>query len=180
MNRYIDIEPYSSSSSAGAWIFLIIFFGIIIALVIVAVIGSRKDKIEKLVENDRRRKIREQATSDRVAIFSALNQLVDSLNAELKDFKPSVGMKSLGDINKEYHHTVKVIAHSKELKNVYHSHDFKIEMKPIVDQLVKVKPSNWSKEALFATGLIHAKFNALASEEVNKEDIKRGKTHEWN
>ncbi len=37
----------------GTFIFIFIFFGIIFALIIVAVIGSRKDAIDKLIENDK-------------------------------------------------------------------------------------------------------------------------------
>ncbi len=181
MNRYMDITPTnaSSGSNAGAWIFLIIFFGIIIALVIVAIIGSRKDKIEKLVENDKRRKIRTQATADRVALFSTLNTIIVDLNKELKDFKPSVGMRSLGDINKEASDKIKEIVKSDVLKGIYLSEDFKNEIKPVLDELSKHKPSNWSKEASFATGLVEAKFKALSKKEENKEDIKRGKKLEW-
>lgn len=180
-NYYIDIATYSSgSSNASAWIFLVLFFGIIAALIVVAVIGSRKDKIEKLVENDKRRKIRQQASADRVALFATLNTIIEDLDNELKDFKPSVGIKSLGDINKEVHHQIKLIAHSKALKSIYLSGDFKIEIKPIIDQLMKVKPSNWSKDALFATGLVKAKFAALSQVKENQPEIKRGKeTKEW-
>ncbi len=180
MNRYMDITPASASgSNAGAWIFLIIFFGIIIALVIVAVIGSRKDRIEKLVENDKRRKIRSKATADRVALFSSLNTIITGLNKELKDFKPSVGTRSLGDINKEASDKVKEILNSESLKAIYLSEDFKVEIKPILDELSKSKPSNWNKEASFATGLVEAKFKAISHEKENKEDINRGKKLEW-
>ncbi len=180
MDRIIDITPASAGgSSAAGWIFLIVFFGIIVALIIVAVIGSKKDRIEKLIENDKRRKLRETATSDRVALFSALNDVALKLEAELKDFKPSVGMKSLGDINREASDLIKSIHSSKMLKGIYKSDDFKNEIKPIVDELYKVKPSNWTKEAMFSLNLIHAKYKSLASKEENKEDIKRGLTLEW-
>lgn len=163
----------------GAWIFLIIFFGIIASLVIVAMIGSRKDKMEKLVENDKRRKSREAAEFDRVAIFSYLNKLITELETELADFKPSVGIKSLGDINKEVHHKIKSLSHSIELKNVYHSHDYKIEMKPIIDELSKHKPSTWFKEAIFATGLVRAKFESLTHDDSHKDGIAKGQELEW-
>ncbi len=179
MIRFIDAAPYSEGS-AGAWIFLLIFFGIIAALIIVAVIGSRKDKIEKLIENDKRRKLRAKATSDRVALFSYLHELTKGIEKEVLEFQPSIGIKSLGDINKEAHAKIKAVAHSKELKGIYLSEDFKTEIKPIVDQLVKVKPSNWTKDAFFATSLVEAKYKAIEHTKENDEDIKRGKDLEWN
>ncbi len=180
MNRFIDTTPYSNSGGgAGAWIFLIIFFGIIAALIVVAVIGSKKDKIEKLIENDKRKKIRTQATSDRIALFSALHEITQNTAAEVRDFQPSIGIKSLGDINKEAHKKVKDIAHSKALKGIYLSPDFKIEIKPIIDELVKTKPSNWEKEASFSLSLVEAKYKAIEHTVENDEDIKRGKDLEW-
>ncbi len=180
MNRFIDTTTYASNSgSAGAWIFLIIFFGIIAALIIVAIIGSKKDKIEKLIENDKRKKIRTQAISDRIALFSALHEITQATAKEVAEFQPSIGIRSLGDINKDAHKKIKAIAHSKALKGIYLSEDFKIEIKPIIDELNKVKPSNWTKEASFSLSLVEAKYKAIEHTVENDEDIKRGKEIEW-
>lgn len=180
MERYIPVQPLAQSgSNTGAWIFLIIFFGIIIALIIVAVIGSRKDAQEKLIENSKRRKLRDSASTNRVMLFGTLNHLITSLETELKDFKPSVGVKSLGDINKEYSDKIKDIVNSKELKDIYSLEDFRNEIKPILNELIKAKPSNWSKEASFATGLAKEKFNALNKAAKNKSELTKGETHTW-
>ncbi len=155
----------------GAWIFLFIFFGIIIALIIVAVVGSKKDRMEKLIENDKRKKLMSSISNDRIALFSFLNKTIEDLDKEVKNFQPSVGTKSLGDINKEAQNKIKKLASSNQLIDIYKSDDYKNEIKPIIDLLVKVKPSNWFKEASFAIGLIKAKFEALnknAIKEYNK------------
>lgn len=177
MNRFIEPVTYSGSndSSVGAWIFLIIFFGIIAALIIVAVIGSKKDKIEKLIENDKRKKIRTKATADRIALFSYLHELTMGIKKEVENFQPSIGTKSLGDINREANARMKDLADSKALKGIYLSEDFKVEIKPIVDELVKVKPSNWAKEASFAINLVEAKYKAIEHTKENDADIARGK-----
>ncbi len=181
--RFQNIEPLRSSSanggSAGAWIFLIIFFGIIIALVIVAVIGSKKDEMEKLIENDKRKKIRNEVEIDRVQLFSSLNETVSALVKEVNDFKPSIGTKSLGDINREAIDKIKEIKNSRALNQIYQSPDYKTEIKPIIDELAKVKPSNWTKEATFAIGLIEAKFKSISSKKENTDLIKKGITREW-
>ncbi len=178
--RHIDIATQSgSSSSAMGWIFLIVFFGIIAALIVVAVIGAKKDKLEKLVENDKRKKIRNQASQDRIALFTRLNDIANKLEAELKDFKPSVGMKSLGDINKEATSVIKHIHSSKMLKGIYKSEDFKNEIMPIVEELYKIKPSKWVQEASTALSLIHHKYKSIEAREENKADIERGLTVEW-
>ncbi len=179
--RNIDVTPYANSgSNAGAWIFLIIFFGIIVALVIVAIIGAKKDKIEKMIENDKRKKIRNQASIDRVVLFSSLNEIITNLEDEVKDFKPSVGIKSLGDINREASDNIKKIVKSNALKTIYLSDDYRLEIRPILDQLSTTKPSNWSKEAYFAIGLAKAKFEALSAKPENKEQIVQGQKLEWN
>ncbi len=175
----IDTLKSASKSNAGAWIFLIIFFGIIIALIIVAVIGSRKDAMEKLIENDKRKKLRNSITDDRIMLFSYLNETIETLKKEVEEFKPSVGIKSLGDINKEASEKIKSISNSKSLNQIYMSDDFKTEIKPIIDELLKVKPSNWTKEANFALGLVEAKFKSISSKKENKDLINKGKDHKW-
>ncbi len=177
-----QITPTAAKSggSTGAWIFLLIFFGIIIALIIVATVGARKDRMEKLVENDKRKKLKTEATTNRIALYATLYDLVTGLEKELEDFKPSVGTKSLGDINKETSSLIKKISKSKQLSKIYLSDDFKTEIKPMVDELSKVKPSNWNKEASFAVGLVKAKFEALSKDKTNADDIKKGRTLEWN
>ncbi len=178
--RYTDVTPYATNSSnAGAWIFLIIFFGIIIALVIVAVIGAKKDKIEKMIENDKRKKIRSQASSDRIALFSSLNEIVTNLEKEIADFKPSVGTKSLGDINREASDRIKSFIKSDALKTIYLSDDYRIEIRPIMDLLSTTKPSNWEKQASFATGLVKAKYSAIEKVKDNEEQVNRGKNLDW-
>ncbi len=179
--KYIDVTPLAANdSNAGAWIFLLIFFGIIIALVIVAIIGAKKDKIEKMIENDKRKKIRSQASADRIALFASLNQLVNNLEKEIEDFKPSVGTKSLGDINREASEKIKKIIKSDSLKTIYLSDDYRLEIRPIMDLLSTTKPSNWNKEASFATGLVKAKFDAISKLADTQEDINRGLELEWN
>lgn len=173
-------ELYSGSqSNFGSIIFLVIFFGIIVVLIIVASIGSRRDKNEKLVENDKIKKIRQSAEENRIAIFVTLDRLINELKKDLKDFKPSVGTKSLGDINNDASSIIKKIAGSKELKEVYASEDFKLELKPIIDELNKSKPSTWDKEALFALSIIPAKLKAIKADKKNAPLIKLGEKKKW-
>ena len=171
-------ETYSSSG-AGTWIFLGIFFSIIIILVVVATVGSKKDKTEKLIENDKKKKLRNSATSGRVIIFSALDITIRNLNKELEDFKPSIGLKSLGEINKEYFERIKLISASEEVKSIYVSEDYKAEMKPIINGLLKVKPSNWNKDAMFSVNLIDVKIAALKKSKINSEWVKTGEKMKW-
>ncbi len=178
---YEQIQPLAGKSGGGVgtFIFIGVFFAIIIALIIVAVIGSRKDAIDKLIENDKRKKVRTQASQDRIALFSSLYYTIENLNKELKDFKPSVGTKSLGDINTEASSKIKEILKSEALTVIYKSDDYRKEIEPVLLELSKVKPSNWTKEATFATSLIEAKFNAASKKKEYAEDIKRGKDIEW-
>ncbi|NQX83548.1 MAG: hypothetical protein HRS50_02455 [Mycoplasmataceae bacterium] len=170
----------SGSSGIGTWIFLSIFFSIILILIIVAVVGSKKDKNEKLVENDKRRKLRIKSESNRIIIFVSLNETIKILEKELKLFKPSVGIRSLGDINKEASTIIKKIISSKELSEVYVSEDFKNELKPILTELNKSKPSTWNKDATFALSLIKAKTKSIIFKKENISDAKLGKTKKWN
>ena len=164
----------------GTWIFLGLFFAIIVILIIVAIIGSRKDKNEKLIENDRRSKLRLAADTNRIIIFISLNKAIKKLFKEISNYEHSTATRSLGDVNREYTSMIKNLNNSTELKEVYLSEDYSIEIKPIMKELVKIKPSNWSKDATFATGLIFAKAEAIETKAENKDLIKIGKQKKWN
>ena len=166
-------------SNAFTWIILSIFFGIIIILIIVASVGAKKDKVEKMFESDKRSKEIEAADTNRVLIFSSLNKIVIDLNKELEDFKPSVGTKSLGAINNEYIQKLKNIYKSKEVNEIFAFSDYKIELKPVLDELNNTKPSNWSKEATFATNLVKVKFDAISKNKDNKKLIIEGEKRGW-
>lgn len=162
------------------WIILAIFFGIIIVLIIIASVGSRKDKMEKMIEQDKRSQETTAAESSRLIIFASLNKAIKGIEEELIDFKPSVGTKSLGEINTHYSGIIKKIQRSKELGDTYSIQDFKLEMKPIIDELSKTKPSTWSKDATFSTNLVKVKYDALSKNKDNLKSIKEGEAKEWN
>lgn len=170
----------SSSSNTGALIFLLIFFGIIFVLIIVAVIGSKKDKVDRMIKNDEKLKIKNQALENRAVIFGSLNQLLITLEKDIKDFKPSIGTRSLGEINREFSSIIDFILNSRELKEVYYDEDFKNEMSPIFKELKKAKPSNWEKDAQFALNLIRAKSLQIKKGEETKENYKKGLKKKWN
>lgn len=162
------------------WIILGVFFAIIIILIVVATIGARKDKVEKMIANDKREKEMSVAQTSRIIIYTSLDKIIKELEKELKDFKPSIGIKTLGEINNQISSKLKKMNNSKELKEVYSFEDYKLEMKPIVDELNKNKPSSWDKEATFAMNLVKVKFDAIKKNEKNKELISQGEKKEWN
>ncbi len=166
----------------GMIIFIVIFFGIIALLVIVAFIGSKKDKQERLIENDKKRKISSKAERSRIIIFISLDKLIKDINKELKNFVPSIGIKSLGDINREYSNKIKNIQNSVDLKNVYDDPDYKLEINNVVNNLSKCKPSSWEKniDVQFSINLIKAKANVLKKNEKYNEYVKEGNNKKWN
>ncbi len=161
------------------WIFLAIFFGIIFILVIVAIVGSKKDKNEKMVEADKVDKQTTRSNDGRIKIFASLNKLISNLEKELENFQPSVGVKSLGDINKFYTNEIKAISHSNELKDVYKIPDYKIELEPIINELFKSKPSNWSKDAQFSINLVLVKVEAMKKLGNYEKKIIEGEKIKW-
>ncbi len=94
-----------------------------------------------MVETDKRSKELKAADTNRVLIFSSLNKIIIDLNEELKNFKPSVGTKSLGQINTDCAKKIKNLTNSKEVKEIFVFEDYKLELKPILEELNKVKPS---------------------------------------
>lgn len=166
----------------GAIIFIVIFFGIIAVLVVVAFIGSKKDKQEKLIDNDKKRKISSNAEKSRIIIFISLNKMIQELEKEIKNFVPSVGIKSLGDINKDYSTRIKNIQSSKELEEVFEDPNYKLEMKDAIKKLSEVKPSLWWKNSdiQFSFNVINAKTNVIVDNKKNEKYVKEGNNKKWN
>lgn len=169
----------SAGSGLGSIIFVVVFLVIILSLIVVATIGSRKDALDKLIENDKKKKVIGKATTDRIKLYTNLYDLIISMEKELDDFKPSVGTRSIGDINKEGTDLLKSILKSESLSGIYESSDLMSEIKPILDDLSKSKPTNWAKESQFGVNLVKAKFESISKNPENKKLIEEGRKTGW-
>ncbi len=153
------------------YIFLIIFFGIILFLIVIAVVGSRKDKKEKQVEMFQRKEDDELSKESYEYVYIKLYETILKLNDELKNFKPSVGIKSMSQINQEAQDVIDEILNSDELKKLYLVEERKEEIKPLIDELKSVQPKRWEQDAFFAWNVIMAKGkNIVDSKSENKSN----------
>ena len=151
--------------------FLIIFLGIILVLIIIAVIGSGKDKRQRQVDFVEKRENEEFSSTSHKKIYVDLYLDIMKLEEDLKNFKPSIGVKTISQINKDYHDNIKEILKSDELKEVYLIESRKEELQPILAELLSKKPVKWKSEAFFSYNLIMAKGVFFHEElEKNKEE----------
>ncbi len=137
------------------------FFGIIAVLLIIAFYGSRKDKAKRRIDQLQIKEGQEASEKKYIDVYLKLNEIVNRLEEYLKDFKPSIGMKSMKQINDEISFEIEEIINSEDLKEVYFVEERKQELKPVLDELKKSKPSKWELEAFFAINLIKAKAKSL-------------------
>lgn len=142
-------------------VFLVIFFGIVIALIAIAIYGSKKDKQKRLL-NVAEWKENDNLSKDRhIYLYLRLNYILENLEEDLNDFKPSVGTKTIGSINKQAYDMIKEISESEDLKNVYLINERRDEFKPIIDSFLQIQPSKWEREAFFAYNLVKNKSEAF-------------------
>src|ERR1051325_3075342 len=114
-----------------AIIFITLFFLIIIVLVIVAVFGSKKDKQKQQIDLMKKKKDDKVSKENSIKVIFKLFLLVDIVSKDLKNFKPSIGIKSIGDINNSALQVIKI----------YLIPERENELKPILEELKKVKPA---------------------------------------
>ncbi len=156
---------------AGA-IFLLLFFGIILFLIVVAIVGSKKEKTEKNVrifEYNENNELSKKAYED---IYISLYKSILDLEQQLKNFKPSVGTKSISQINNEFSSSIKDLVNSKKLKDLYLISERREEFEPVIKELEKIQPKKWQNEAYFAYNIIKekGKFLLQKKEEEKKEE----------
>lgn len=156
----------------GALIFILIFVFIIVALLVIAFIGSRKDKRERIKNLAELKIIDEQAKAARIYLLLSLNYLLNFLELRTKDFDHNNSPLTIGQINNKIKTELVTIKDSEMLKQIYASKDFRLEFKPIIDQLLNSKPTNWTKEASFALSLIKNKAKFLLDDDENQQLIK--------
>lgn len=144
-----------------AIIFITLFFLIIIVLVIVAVFGSKKDKQKQQIDLMKKKKDDKVSKENSIKVIFKLFLLVDIVSKDLKNFKPSIGIKSIGDINNSALQVIKNLYNSEEVKKIYLIPERENELKPILEELKKVKPAKWEEQAFFSVNVIRNKAESL-------------------
>lgn len=158
-------------------IFMSIFAVIIIGLIVVAFIGSKRDKRDKQIALDEIRAIENKAKNNHLKIYSILNEVLVYVDDQKEKFSFNSDLISLSEVNNKSNEVIKLIINSSELKEIYKSDDRKLEFKPVIEQLKNVKPTNWRKEAYFAVSLIEAKSKFSSNHD---ESMKKIKKYLWN
>ncbi len=162
------------------WVFLGIFFVVVGGLLLVAFYGSRKDKKDKTKKLTSARKVDDAAVLARARIFLTLNSLILFIADVTKNFDHSTSKISIGEINAIGTKYMKELQRSEDLKSVYASEHKKDEMKPIIDNLLAVKPTSWEKDANFGYSVIKAKAHFIGKEDQFKELKKEVNKIKWN
>ncbi len=123
----------------------------------VAFYGSKKDKKDKSKKLISAKKIDEAAITARARIFLTLNSLILFIEDITENFDHSTSKISIGEVNVIATIYMKSLQKSEDLKSIYASDQKKDEMKPIIDDLLAVRPTSWEKDANFGYSVIKAK-----------------------
>lgn len=156
-------------------VFLVIFFGIVGFLIILAVYGSRKDKAVRQRDVIKRKKEDTISSAKHKELYLKLYFLVSNLEEKIEHFDPLGGFYSIGDINKNFSKAILDIKNSNDLQDVFLFEERKSEFKPVIDELVNTKPSKWNLESNFALSLIKSKSEFLKDDPSNEELVKLAK-----
>lgn len=161
--------------NTGQIIFVIIFFGIILALILIAVYGSLKDRRTKKYNELEIEKLRYVTKEDRYIILIKLALYFNYLETYLDEYKPNEGMVSLSDVNLFGENLIEQTLKSEELNGVFKDVVRKEELKEHLISLNKQKPSNWKNSSVtFASyNILKAKAQIILDNEENKELVQK-------
>ncbi len=161
--------------NTGQIIFVLIFFGIIIALIVIAVYGSIKDRRTKKYNELEIEKLRYITKEDRYTILIRLAMYFNYLETYLNEYEPNAGMVSLSDVNTFGENLIEKTLKSEELKGVFKDVIRKEELKEHLTNLSKQKPSNWKTSPItFASyNILKAKAQIILDDAENKELVQK-------
>lgn len=130
---------------------------------------SRKNKKLKSIEKE----VIFEANKNYIPTILVLDELIESVITELKNFVPSVGNKTLSDIDNNAKEIIKSVQNSREFANLMKDKERKIELKEAVLQLSKVRATKWESQAFFGLQMIRSKAAFLKSDFKNYTTVKK-------
>ena len=123
-------------------IFIALFFLIIIVLVVLAAVGSFREKQSKKANDLEKQIIYHETKNDRFEVLIRLGLYFQNLEKYLENYDPLKGVVSLGQVNNFGANLIISIKKSDQINRVYRDEIRKEEIKEHIDLLNNVKPSN--------------------------------------
>lgn len=163
----------------GTIVFFSIFFGIIGFLVFLAVVGSKKDKREKLIVLEEVKSKENKAKDIHAKVYFILYSLVKHIDDSKITQKGGSNTASIGNINSIAVNVIKKINDSEELKVLYESGNLKNEFSQVLEPLTNTKPVNWRKQAFFSVAVVEAKSKLYRKQNKYKDTYKQWINHQW-
>ncbi len=154
-------------------IIITLFFVIIFVLVVLAAVGSFRERQTKKAKEFEREALYLETKTDLNQIMIKLGLYFDMLEEFLEDHDPLKGRYSLAQINSFGSDMLKDVKDSDKLKNIFKDELRREELKEHIDSLTNVKPSNWKREAYESYNIINAKSHVYINSPENKDLIEK-------
>jgi len=137
---------------------------------------GKKSKQEKLIEE-----IEAKASPAHKTLFLFLDKVVQAVRTDVANFVPSIGNKSMSDIDAQAKTLINELQSSREFITLMKEPERKLEVSPIFKELNKIRPTRWDAEAFFAVQLIQGKAKFI-KEDGNNADLVRkiNSVFKWN
>ena len=133
---------------------------------------SKKELKLKKEEQEFYAKVKKTETEQRITII-LLDLLIKAVEKDVENFVPSIGTKSISQIDKQAKDMFEKLYNSKEVLAMFKDKERKTEMKPILDDLRSNKPTKWSTDAYFGYNAVKGKATAIRQMDENKELISK-------
>ncbi len=143
-----------------------LFFLIIFVLVILAAVGSYREKQKRKALDFEKDALYIETKSDLNRMMIKLGLYFEMLEEFLENHDPLKGKYSLSQINSFGASMLQEIRESEQLKNIFKDELRRQELKTYLDELGNNKPSNWSRDVYESYNIINAKAHVY----INKTD----------
>lgn len=162
------------NTSAGSIVIFTLFALLIIGMIVVALYGSKKERNRKQIEAMKTDDINVKASKSYKVIVFKIANTINILNYDVKNFKPSVGAKTMNQINEDARLALLDLKKSKDWEELKHSPKHFDVINPLVSKLTNTKPIQWEKNQYQALNILLAKAEALKQDnlEIYNEVLK--------
>jgi len=155
----------------GSIILYVVFAGLILFMIGIAVFGSYKERNKKRIEITTRKTSNSSINNFYLSAMFKLDITIKTLEHDIKTFKPSIGKKTMKQISDDANKSLKEITSDKQYAELLKNEKYAPIVKQVIKELKSIKPTSWHKNAFHAVNIVEAKAKAYKTK--NKELYKK-------
>jgi hypothetical protein len=126
----------------GSIILYVVFAGLILFMIGIAVFGSYKERNKKRIEITTRKTSNSSINNFYLSAMFKLDITIKTLEHDIKTFKPSIGKKTMKQISDDANKSLKEITSDKQYAELLKNEKYAPIVKQVIKELKLIKPTS--------------------------------------